>query len=424
MKTMIIMRGLPGSGKSTVARSLGKGGAVFSTDDFFMRRGKYLYDPTKISEAHAWNQHRVDEALSRGVSPVVVDNTNVMLAHAQPYLDMARQHGYKVVFGEPDSWWWKKWFGPDMSQSDKDELVKALLQKGTHGVPENVLRRMIDQWEHDLPLRAGETKTSKWIRSTCFKMAAQQTFPWYNPSEYKPMPDPNWPDPSADPLGVLQEVLETNAAGAKSFISEYEDLYNPEVISFENACVSPADPILVIQVGKGKFVVDFEVEQIEPLQDWFTGIWDHNLANYVPCPDHNQEFWDGVHPGPGTYLYHATDPDNLDGIKSHGLRASSETRSISNKGMSDAVFSSWNEHAISSYGSLVIGIDVGMMKADGFMPRVSKEEPFEDVEMRSSLAHKLSIEYEGYNEFASEGLEEETVAIYADIPPKYLAFPE
>lgn len=43
------MRGLPGSGKSTTAKKLaGSEGVVYSTDDFFMVKGKYQYDSSKI----------------------------------------------------------------------------------------------------------------------------------------------------------------------------------------------------------------------------------------------------------------------------------------------------------------------------------------------------------------------------------------
>jgi len=269
----------------------------------------------------------------------------------------------------------------------------------------------------------------KWLRSSCQmarRAATQQTFPWYDPSEYKPMPDPHWPDPHQNPIGVLQEILDESPQGASEFINGYEDVYNPEMISFQNTCVTPpADPILVIQVGKSRYVVDVELEQVKPLQEWFADLYDHELAHYAPCPDQNEEFWSSVPAGPGTYLYHATDPANLDSIKRKGLSAASETRTMSNRNMGAAVFTSWNEHAISSYGELVIAIDVGMMKADKYMPQVSKEEPFEDVEMRSSLAHKLGLEYEGYSEYeSSEGLSQETVAIYGNIPPRYLSFPD
>lgn len=39
------MRGVPGSGKSTKAKKLaGSNGVIYSTDDFFMKNGEYIYD--------------------------------------------------------------------------------------------------------------------------------------------------------------------------------------------------------------------------------------------------------------------------------------------------------------------------------------------------------------------------------------------
>ena len=43
------MRGLPGSGKSTLARKIAdKTGLVYSTDDFFMINGEYVFEPKMI----------------------------------------------------------------------------------------------------------------------------------------------------------------------------------------------------------------------------------------------------------------------------------------------------------------------------------------------------------------------------------------
>jgi adenylate kinase family enzyme len=43
------MRGLPGSGKSTKAKKIaGEHGVIYSTDDFFMVNGQYVYDVKMI----------------------------------------------------------------------------------------------------------------------------------------------------------------------------------------------------------------------------------------------------------------------------------------------------------------------------------------------------------------------------------------
>ena len=262
-----------------------------------------------------------------------------------------------------------------------------------------------------------------WIEKSCRMRlktwAKQEFFPWYKPEEYQPEEDYNYPPPSAS---QLIELLEESPDVAKQFISANQDFFQPEIVTFEDACVDPEDPIMIVTIVGKRYVVDFTMETLVEAQEWLTNIYDHYLANYVPCPDENEEFWESVSPGQGQILYHSTEGENLDSIRKHGLEATSETRSMSNKGMSDAVFANWTEEATHSYGDTVIGIDVGKMKEEGYMPRVSREEPFEDAEMRLALAHKIGVQYDPYQEFSSEGLDPETIAFYGNIPPQYLVF--
>ena len=47
------MRGVPGSGKSTLAKRIaGDNGVIYSTDDFFMVKGEYVYDVKMIGKYH------------------------------------------------------------------------------------------------------------------------------------------------------------------------------------------------------------------------------------------------------------------------------------------------------------------------------------------------------------------------------------
>lgn len=50
-----IVRGLPGSGKSTFAKTLAKSLNIpfWEADQFFYKDGQYNFDPTKLGEAHA-----------------------------------------------------------------------------------------------------------------------------------------------------------------------------------------------------------------------------------------------------------------------------------------------------------------------------------------------------------------------------------
>ena len=130
-KKMIIMRGISGSGKSTKARALGADGVVLGSDDFW--GPEYDFDKSKIGEAHQWNQERVLDALQKGISPVVVDNTNCQFWEMKKYVEMAQEHGYDVEFQESDTPW----------KFDADELFS----RNTHGVPLEVIKQMLMNWE-------------------------------------------------------------------------------------------------------------------------------------------------------------------------------------------------------------------------------------------------------------------------------------
>lgn len=96
-KTLIIMRGLPGSGKSTKAKTLaGEQGLIYSTDDFFMVNGKYEYDPKMIGEYHNRNFERTQKAMFEGKPLIIVDNTNIRLWEMKKYVIAGEQNGYTI----------------------------------------------------------------------------------------------------------------------------------------------------------------------------------------------------------------------------------------------------------------------------------------------------------------------------------------
>jgi predicted kinase len=99
MKTLYIVRGLPGSGKSTFAKTIG--GTHFETDNFFMVDGEYKFDGSKIKEAHNWCQNSVNSAMilnnTAGLNEtIVVSNTFTQEWEMKPYYEMAETYGYKV----------------------------------------------------------------------------------------------------------------------------------------------------------------------------------------------------------------------------------------------------------------------------------------------------------------------------------------
>jgi len=61
---LYLVRGLPGSGKSTFARALSVN--CYSADDFFTRDGVYDFDPRLIGNAHLECQDKTKHSLSYG----------------------------------------------------------------------------------------------------------------------------------------------------------------------------------------------------------------------------------------------------------------------------------------------------------------------------------------------------------------------
>jgi predicted kinase len=90
-----IIRGLPGSGKSTKAAEYPHH-LHYEPDHFFCdTRGDYLYDAQLWDKACEWTLSMTDLALARGRSVVVTD----VFARAeslQPYRELARAHGATI----------------------------------------------------------------------------------------------------------------------------------------------------------------------------------------------------------------------------------------------------------------------------------------------------------------------------------------
>lgn len=141
-KVMIIMRGIPGSGKSYLARKIVDRTAngdcanhLFSTDDFFYDRKtkQYVFQRELIGQAHEFNQKRVKSRTSDGWSPIIVDNTNVKLWEMFPYVECAVKHGYVIKILEPNTPWAKS--------------VGKLVQNNKHNVPRETIERMLRDFE-------------------------------------------------------------------------------------------------------------------------------------------------------------------------------------------------------------------------------------------------------------------------------------
>ena len=99
MKTLYIVRGIPGSGKSTFAKSIG--GVHIEADQFFMMNGKYNFDITKIKLAHKYCQNQTEAWMKTDGTQVnndkiVVSNTFTQEWEMEPYFKLAEKYGYRT----------------------------------------------------------------------------------------------------------------------------------------------------------------------------------------------------------------------------------------------------------------------------------------------------------------------------------------
>jgi predicted kinase len=128
-KMLYLVRGIPGSGKSTFAKNLvgEKDYCHKEADMFFVDRdGNYNFEPSKIKNAHQWCQEEMDFLMRLEHSPLAVSNTFTQEWELQPYYELAIKYGYYVT-----------------------SIIVENRHEGTneHGVPEDKVQIMKERFE-------------------------------------------------------------------------------------------------------------------------------------------------------------------------------------------------------------------------------------------------------------------------------------
>lgn len=99
---IVLLRGIPGSGKSTLGDVIlqttqSNNQDVLSADNFFNDdKGNYNFDVTKLKEAHNWCQQKCAERMKLEFSKIVVANTFTQEWEMAPYFEMADRYKYRI----------------------------------------------------------------------------------------------------------------------------------------------------------------------------------------------------------------------------------------------------------------------------------------------------------------------------------------
>lgn len=98
-KSLIILRGIPGSGKSTFAKTIQEGKyPIYSIDDYFTdsTTGKYRFEFDKNHLAYKQCQDRTENSMKTGEIKIIVDNVFSMEWEIEPYFLLAKKYNYQV----------------------------------------------------------------------------------------------------------------------------------------------------------------------------------------------------------------------------------------------------------------------------------------------------------------------------------------
>jgi len=144
---LIILRGLPGSTKTTQANYLfeyykdkGDSAVVCSNDNYpgYYENGKYVWTPDKAKLANQYCKETFIQALNNDVDVIILDNTNLSPKKYSWYKDLAEKAHREISFVT---------FRPPLENPVAlQEYCEFCAGRNTHGVSLQMIKQMAESW--------------------------------------------------------------------------------------------------------------------------------------------------------------------------------------------------------------------------------------------------------------------------------------
>jgi len=147
-----------GAGKSTKTKELVGNGIIHSTDDLIEATGDYAGHFAKMIESNDWSAHtrmhtnnfkNAKKSMEDGISPVIVDNTNIKANEPKKYVEAALKMGFSennIKF---------------VDVADGGCTAEVLAERNTHGVPLETIEKMMVSHKGVGPLTVKKVMESK-----------------------------------------------------------------------------------------------------------------------------------------------------------------------------------------------------------------------------------------------------------------------
>jgi predicted kinase len=136
MKKVLVLRGLPGSGKNYYIDNFieAEDFVVCSADDYFVRPdGVYDWNPRLLKNAHQWCYINFQKELERGTPLIILNNTNIKKLRYSPYINRATSYDYEIeeiIIGE-----------------FTEEAAQLYASRNVHNVPYSTIKKRMEEFE-------------------------------------------------------------------------------------------------------------------------------------------------------------------------------------------------------------------------------------------------------------------------------------